>query len=78
MKVAVQFTIDTGLLRRIDRDPEAKKHGRSSFLRRAAEQYLRQKAADRIAAEYRRAYEKAPFPDELGPWPPEAQEWPDE
>lgn len=78
MKVAVQFTIDEELLRRIDRQPEVKKLGRSSFLRRAAEDYLRRARAARIKEEYQRAYERPPFPDELGPWPPETATWPDE
>jgi metal-responsive CopG/Arc/MetJ family transcriptional regulator len=75
---AIQFTIDETLLRRIDRDPEAKAVGRSAFLRRAAQVYLERRARERLAQQYRQAYVKAPFPDDFGPWPPEASTWPDE
>jgi hypothetical protein len=78
MKTPVQFTIDAELLARIDRDPDVKRYGRSAFLRRAAEEFLRRKAARRIRDEYRRGYRTPPFPDQLGPWPPEDVEWPDE
>ena len=78
MKVAVQFTIDETLLRTIDRDPEVKKRGRSAFLRRAAEEYLKRSAAARLRQQYREGYQKPPFPDAFGPWPPEAGSWPDE
>lgn len=36
----VQVSIDTELLRRIDRDPETRKKGRSAFIRSAVEVYL--------------------------------------
>jgi hypothetical protein len=39
----VQISIDTGLLARIDRDPQTKKLGRSAFIRRAVEVYLEAK-----------------------------------
>ena len=78
MKVAVQFTIDETLLDRIDRDPEVQEHGRSAFLRRAAEQYLKRRAAARLRDQYHRAYEKPPFPDAYGPWPPEGASWPED
>jgi len=78
MKTAVQFTIDPDLLRRIDEDPETKQQGRSAFLRRAAQQYLRRKAVERVREQYRLAYDEAPFPDDFGPWPPEAGSWPEE
>jgi metal-responsive CopG/Arc/MetJ family transcriptional regulator len=79
MKVAVQFTIDEQLLDRIDRDPEVERDGRSAFLRRAAEQYLKRQAAARLREQYRRAYgKKKPFPDDYGPWPPKDLTWPEE
>ncbi len=39
----VQISIDTDLLRRIDKDPEVRKRGRSAFVRSAVELYLRTK-----------------------------------
>ncbi len=39
----VQISMDTGLLARIDRDPQTKKLGRSGFIRRAVEVYLEAK-----------------------------------
>ena len=71
MKKAVRFTIDEALLRRIDRDPEVKRRGRSAFFRRAAEEYLQRHRATQIRADYQRGYASAPFPDAFGPWPPE-------
>lgn len=76
MKTAVQVTIDEELLRRIDRDPEARKIGRSAFLRRAAEAYLRRSAAKRLREQYVKAYQEPPFPDAFGDWPPGGSEWP--
>ena len=78
MKKAIQFTIDEALLRRIDRDPEVKRRGRSAFLRHAAEEYLGRRRAQEIRAAYQRGYAHAPFPDAFGPWPPEGREWPEE
>lgn len=75
---AIQFTIDEGLLRRVDGDPEARQLGRSAFLRRAIEAYLRRRRADEIRDAYRRGYGKAPARrDELGP-DPETQAWPED
>jgi metal-responsive CopG/Arc/MetJ family transcriptional regulator len=74
----IQITIDERLLRRLNRDPEAKRHGRSALVRRAIDEYLRRKRDREIADSYRRAYEEqAPFPDAFGPWPPEPS-WSDE
>lgn len=74
----IQFTIDEDLLRRVDRDPETRARGRSAFLRRAIEEYLRGKRAREIREAYVRGYTGArPDEDELGPWT-EAQVWPDE
>jgi metal-responsive CopG/Arc/MetJ family transcriptional regulator len=39
----VQVSLDQELLRRIDRDPEARKLGRSAFIRNAVSTYLRAK-----------------------------------
>jgi metal-responsive CopG/Arc/MetJ family transcriptional regulator len=71
---AVQFTIDESLLKRIDRDPEVKAHGRSAFLRHAAEEYLRRRARRQIRDAYKRGYrEQPPGADELS-WP--VPSWP--
>ena len=54
---AVQISMDTDLLRRIDRDPEVRKRGRSAFVRSAVELYLkakRRRDVDRVIA---RAFE---------------------
>ena len=52
----IQITLDDALLSRIDRDEEVRRDGRSAVLRRAADQYLRQRRAGAIASAYRRAY----------------------
>ena len=54
---AVQISMNTDLLRRIDRDPEVRKRGRSAFVRSAVELYLkakRRRDVDRVIA---RAFE---------------------
>ena len=53
---AIQITLDEELLARLDRDDEVRRDGRSAVLRRAADQYLRQRRASVISAAYRRAY----------------------
>ena len=53
---AIQITLDDALLARLDRDEEVKRDGRSAVLRRAADQYLRQRKTREVAAAYRRAY----------------------
>ena len=52
----IQIMMDEDLLRRLDRDAEVRRAGRSAVLRRAAGEYLRRSSARRIAAAYRRAY----------------------
>ena len=52
----VQVSIDEDLLRRIDADPEARRHGRSAFLRAAAELYLESKRRRATDAALRRAF----------------------
>jgi metal-responsive CopG/Arc/MetJ family transcriptional regulator len=54
---AVQISIDTDLLRRIDRDPEARKRGRSAFVRSAVELYLAAKKRRDVDRAIARAYE---------------------
>lgn len=75
---AIQFTIDEELLRRIDRLPEVRKHGRSAFLRRAAEESLRRRRQRDIREAYRRGYGAQPVTDEELGLPPDARAWPDE
>ena len=52
----VQLSIDTELLQRIDRDPEARAKGRSAFVRSAVEVYLeakrRRDVDERLATAY--------------------------
>ena len=79
MTKVVQISIDERLLRRIDAHPDAKKHGRSAFLRKAAEEYLRRKREQAIDESYRRAYRKRPASDqELGPFGFGVDPWRDE
>jgi len=40
---AVQISLDSDLLKRVDRDPEVRKLGRSAFIRSAIDLYLRAK-----------------------------------
>ena len=40
---AVQISMDTDLLRRVDALPETRRHGRSAFVRTAIESYLRRR-----------------------------------
>ncbi len=54
----VQISIDEGLLRRVDRDPEARTHGRSAFIRSAIEVYLRAKERRGIDNAIRKAYRR--------------------
>ena len=53
----VQVSLDGDLLRRIDRDPEAKKLGRSAFIRNAVSAYLRAKERRDTDSAIRKAYE---------------------
>ena len=75
----VQVSIDENLLQRIDRDPEARRSGRSAFLRHAAELYLRAKRRRSIDASIRQAYggREAALQQEIEGLM-EVQAWPDE
>ena len=53
----VQVSIDSDLLRRIDRDPETRQKGRSAFIRAAVELYLTAKRRQRVESELREAYD---------------------
>jgi metal-responsive CopG/Arc/MetJ family transcriptional regulator len=54
---SVQISLDDALLREVDRDPEAKKQGRSAVIRRALRVYLDLKRRRAIDVAYARAYE---------------------
>jgi metal-responsive CopG/Arc/MetJ family transcriptional regulator len=54
---AVQISMDTDLLRRIDRDPEVRNRGRSAFVRSAVELYLKAKRRRDVDQAIARAYE---------------------
>jgi metal-responsive CopG/Arc/MetJ family transcriptional regulator len=76
---AVQVSIDTDLLRRIDADPEARQKGRSAFIRSAVASYLRAKRRRDVDAAIAAAYSgaakamRADVADLL-----DAQAWPDD
>ncbi|HEX9732133.1 MAG TPA: ribbon-helix-helix protein, CopG family [Thermoanaerobaculia bacterium] len=54
---AVQISMDTDLLGRIDADPEARRRGRSAFVRTAVKLYLRAKERREVEERLARAYE---------------------
>jgi metal-responsive CopG/Arc/MetJ family transcriptional regulator len=54
---AVQVSIDTDLLRRIDADPEARRRGRSAFIRSAFELYLIARERREVDSRLARAYQ---------------------
>jgi len=54
---AVQISLDEPLLRRIDADPQARKIGRSAFIRSAVLVYLEAKKRRSTDEAIRRAYE---------------------
>lgn len=77
MKKAVQVTLDETMLRRLDRDPEVKRRGRSALIRKAVDEYLQRRSREAIRSAYKRGYGEAPATeDEVGPWG--APEWPGE
>jgi metal-responsive CopG/Arc/MetJ family transcriptional regulator len=53
---AVQISLDRGLLKRLDADPEVKAKGRSAFIRDALRVYLRARERARIDERIRAAY----------------------
>ena len=52
----VQISIDSDLLQRIDRDPEARARGRSALIRSAVELYLSAKGRREVEERLTRAY----------------------
>jgi metal-responsive CopG/Arc/MetJ family transcriptional regulator len=75
---AIQITMDERLLERLDADAEVQRLGRSAVIRKAADQYLRRRRRQEVAAGYEQAYgtggglgvEWAGWEEE-GTWPPE-------
>lgn len=53
---AVQISLDRALLKRVDADPEARKKGRSAFVRDALRAYLRARERVRVDDAIRTAY----------------------
>lgn len=74
---AVQISLDTALLKRIDTDPEAQQRGRSAFIRSAVNVYLAAKSRRDIDERIRAAYapESDAMLDEVADLL-EAQAWP--
>ena len=52
----VQISMDDQLLKRIDADPEARKHGRSAFIRSAVQLYFKVKERQALEARLNQAY----------------------
>jgi metal-responsive CopG/Arc/MetJ family transcriptional regulator len=72
---AIQITVDEGLLSRLDADPDVKRHGRSGVIRRAVDEYLRQRRKRRIAEAYTHAYGSGGLGSEFDGWTDEGT-WP--
>jgi metal-responsive CopG/Arc/MetJ family transcriptional regulator len=53
----IQISMEEGVLRRIDTDPETKRRGRSAFIRSAVELYLAARQRHAIDDAITRAYE---------------------
>jgi metal-responsive CopG/Arc/MetJ family transcriptional regulator len=53
----IRISLDRDLLARIDRDPQARKEGRSALIRDAVTLYLEAKRRKEIDAQIRRAYQ---------------------
>jgi metal-responsive CopG/Arc/MetJ family transcriptional regulator len=74
----IQFTISEDLLARVDQDPEARRIGRSAFLRQAIQAYLGLRKKQEIREAYEKGYgEHPPENGELADWS-EEQMWPEE
>jgi metal-responsive CopG/Arc/MetJ family transcriptional regulator len=65
MTKPVQVSLDTELLAAIDADAEAQKHGRSAFMRKAVEAYLKEKERYAIDEAIRLAYAEKPDDDDF-------------
>ena len=53
----VQISLDERLLRKIDRDPETRRRGRSAFIRSAVDLYFKATERQAMDEQLRRAYE---------------------
>ena len=74
---SIQISVDEALLARLDADDEVRRDGRSAVIRRAADEYLRQRRRRAIAEQYVRAYGAAGGLDEaFSGWEGEGA-WPD-
>jgi metal-responsive CopG/Arc/MetJ family transcriptional regulator len=73
---AIQVTLDEALLARLDADAEVRRDGRSAVLRRAADEYLRQRRRRAIADQYAKAYHGGALTDEFSGWEQEGT-WPE-
>ena len=68
---------DEELLRRLSESPEVESYGRSELVRRAVKKYLDEREQQRIAEQYRAAYENLEsVEEELSGWTEEGQ-WPE-
>ena len=80
MTKAINFTIDEGLLERLNSCPEVRSRGRSAVVREALAYYLArnvtEEGAEAIDRAYERAYGPGMPPDELEDWAAEAV-WPE-
>lgn len=77
---AVQISLDADLLAQVDRDPDAKRLGRSAFVRQALQAYLRWKARRDVDEQLRRGYggkAAREWEEEIAPLM-EAQAWPED
>jgi metal-responsive CopG/Arc/MetJ family transcriptional regulator len=75
---AIQVTFDEQLLVKLDATEEARRHGRSAVLRRAAAEYLLRRERLQVAEAYRAAYAStSELDEELKGWEEEGT-WPDE
>jgi metal-responsive CopG/Arc/MetJ family transcriptional regulator len=74
---AIQVTLDDALLARLDADEEVRRDGRSAVLRRAADQYLRNRRRRVVADQYVKAYgTSAGLGSEFDGWDDEGA-WPE-
>lgn len=74
----VQVIFDDELLRRLSESDEVRERGRSEVVRRAVDRYLRQREAEQIEEQYRRAYgDTGALEADLSGWDEEGV-WPGE
>jgi hypothetical protein len=61
----VQISIDVELLKKVDRDEETKRTGRSGVVRRALEYYLEAKRRRGVDLQLRQAYGRKPLEQDV-------------